>query len=802
MQSRYDRCPNCMQALPGNDDVCPHCGFEISRYEEKKNCLRPFTVLQNKYMLGRVIGVGGFGITYIGWDLNLQTYIAIKEYFPDSIAGRDTSTAPENTQVLPMDEKKDTYDKGLKRYVEEAQSLSKFYQLQGIVSVKDFFYENNTGYIVMEYINGINLKEFLNNYGGKLSEMTVLNLMKPVLESLYQVHNAGVVHRDISPDNIMVDRDNRIKLIDFGSARGTSSETDKTFTVILKHGYAPSEQYYAKGNQGPWTDIYSLCATMYKMLTGQLPPNSIERMEKDEYVSPSAWGVSVSPRTEAVLAKGLAVRAADRYQNLGQMLNDLYGNTPVNMIYPVAPVPLSPYGAPVSMTQQSMHLSMEPMMSSDVPADAKRRNRLGIIIGCIIAAIAVIAVVLVLVIGKDDKDKEKDIKTAEKTTEDTNTDTEDDTTENTEEPETDITAYEWPEELSDDWRDYQIRIDGTIYQFPIPYSEWSEKGWEAGNLPTYLAGNGSEYVYFEKDGITLIAGLYNYNLNETLAEECYIIGINLDREDIPGTVEIELASGVMMNVSTINDIKLAFGAPENVYESESYNYTALDYAGDDYEDGIELEVDGETGTLSNIIIINTAVPDSVSISPSDISAEAPSINSLYFAPDGPSADRLDNIITVDGVHYQLPVPVSVFIENGWKLDTAAPDYLAGYSSDWTYLEKEGNKIAVGIDNFTANAILPVHAYVTEIEVEDGYCSYDVVFPGGLTLGMTGDDIVAVYGDLEEDFSVNEYSYSNSYSLWYSDDNGYISVYGYQNNETGKIDSYSYSYSIYSDYFEQ
>lgn len=802
MQSRYDRCPNCMQALPGNDDVCPHCGFEISRYEEKKNCLRPFTVLQNKYMLGRVIGVGGFGITYIGWDLNLQTYIAIKEYFPDSIAGRDTSMTPENTQVLPMDEKKETYDKGLKRYVEEAQSLSKFYQLQGIVSVKDFFYENNTGYIVMEYINGINLKEFLNNYGGKLSETTVLNLMKPVLESLYQVHNSGVIHRDISPDNIMVDRDNRIKLIDFGSARGSSSETDKTFTVILKHGYAPSEQYYAKGNQGPWTDIYSLCATMYKMLTGQLPPNSIERMEKDEYVAPSAWGVSVSPRTEAVLARGLAVRAADRYQNLGQMLNDLYGSTPVNMIYPAAPVPAAAYGTPMSVTQQSMHLSMEPVMSSDVPDEAKRRNRLGIIIGCIIAAIAVMAIVLVLVFGKDDKEKERKKKTEENTTEDIKPDTEEDTTESTEDEDEDISAYEWPEELSDDWRDYQISINKTIYRFPIPYSEWYAQGWKADGLPTHIAGNGTEYAYFEKDGITLIAGLYNYNLNETPVEECYIIGVNIDNEDIYGTVDIEVASGIKMNVSTIEDIKLAFGAPDNVYESESYNYTTLDYVGDEYEDGIELEVDGETGTISCITIINTAVPDSVNISPSDIITEEPSINSLYAAPDGPSTDRLDNIITVDGVSYQLPVPISVFIENGWKLDTAAPEYLTGYSYDSTYLEKEGNRIEVGIENFTANAILPVYAYVTEISVEEGYCSYDVVFPGGLSIGMTGDDIVAVYGDMVDDFSVNEYSYSNSYSLWYYEDDGYIYIYGYQDNETGKIDSYSYNYSIDKDYFEQ
>uniref|UniRef100_UPI00402907AE serine/threonine protein kinase n=1 Tax=Coprococcus sp. TaxID=2049024 RepID=UPI00402907AE len=267
MQNRYDKCPNCMQALGQGEDVCPYCGFDVSGYEEKPNCLRPFTVLQGKYMIGRVIGMGGFGITYIGWDLNLQTYIAIKEYYPESLAQRDAMTT---TIVSTLDSKKEIYDKGLKRYVEEARNLSKFYQLQGIVSVKDFFYENGTGYIVMEYINGVDLKHYLKGMGGKLDEATVLALMKPVFESLYEVHKNGLVHRDISPDNIMVDNEGKIKLIDFGSVRGQSAETDKTYTVILKHGYAPPEQYYAKGKQGPWTDIYSLCASMYMMRTGEV----------------------------------------------------------------------------------------------------------------------------------------------------------------------------------------------------------------------------------------------------------------------------------------------------------------------------------------------------------------------------------------------------------------------------------------------------------------------------------------------------------------------------------------------------
>lgn len=804
MQERYDRCPNCMQALQDKEDVCTNCGFDMVSYEERPNCLRPFTVLQNKYMLGRVIGVGGFGITYIGWDLNLQTYIAIKEYFPDSIASRDTSRSASDTQVIPNESKRDVYEKGLKRYVGEAQSLSKFYQLQGIVSVKDFFYENGTGYIVMEYINGINLKEFLKNSGGRLDEMTVLNLMKPVLESLYQIHNSGVIHRDISPDNIMVDSENRIKLIDFGSAKGQSNEGDKTFTVILKHGYAPSEQYYAKGNQGPWTDIYSLCATMYKMLTGNLPPNSIERMNNDEYMPPSACGVVVSPRTEAVLAKGLAVKASDRYQNLGEMINDLYGSTPVNMISPVTPMNNNPaFVNPMSMSQQSMHLSMQPVMSpANVSDDAKKRTKTGIIIGSVFAVVVILAVVLILVLGgKDDKDKDGKTSDTENASvsDHTGTDEPDTSGTDTTEPVVQDVKYEWPTELSDNWRDYQISIDGTVYALPIPITEWESKGWRADYMPTYVSGEGSEFVTFEKDGITVSTLLYNYGLNEAPVENCYIIGLKVYSEDIKAGKEVILPGNIKMDVATVDDIKKAYGAPEYIYEGS--NYTSLDYAGDEYEDGMDLQVDTESGTLNQISLANTAIPDGVNISPSDITTDVPEINSQYVAPGGPSTDRFDNIISIDKVNYVLPVPVSVFIENGWTLDSATDAYISGNSSIWTYLEKGGNKIEVTIENFTPNAMVPPNGYVTKISAETKYCSYEVVFPGGIKLGDPVAVFLDVYGDMGEDLYTYEGEFGNSYSVWnYDMDNMGIYIDVYQDIETGILTQYNYSTSLYLDYF--
>lgn len=805
MQTKYDRCPNCMQALQENEDTCTYCGFEISKYEEKPNCLRPFIVLQNKYMIGRVIGVGGFGITYIGWDLNLQTYIAIKEYFPESIAARDTAASAEATQVIPNETKKDVYAKGLKRYVEEAQNLSKFYQLQGIVSVKDFFYENGTGYIVMEYINGINLKEYLNNMGGRLDENTVLTLMKPVFESLYQMHNAGLVHRDISPDNIMVDSDGHIKLIDFGSARGQSADTDKTYTVILKHGYAPPEQYYAKGNQGPWTDIYSLCATMYKMLTGQIPPNSVERMENDEYAAPSSYGVSISSRTEAVLQRGLAVKVNERYQNIGQLLSDLYGTQPVSAIgssgIPIAAG--TSFANPVSLSQQSMHLNMG---SNDAASGNDKKNKKIMYIA--IAAIAVVAIIGIVLLVSGVKDKDKDKKQSSETEQASITDastegakTTESTEETTEEPSPEMPSgaeYQWPEKLSDDWHDYTINIDGTIYQFPMPYSEWKSMGWKADSLPTNVASGDYDYTDFYNDRLELSAAFVNPTMSEVSIDDCWVVGISIDSkyDEVVDGVVIELPGGIKLLESSADDIKKAFGAPDYIYEgTDLYDnpYVSIEYAGDDYHDGMDFEINSE-GKLSSISIGNTAIPEGVAEG-SDISTEPPDINSLYIAPSGPSTERFDNIITLDGVNYVLPVTVSELTKNGWTLDTATDDYLTGYSYTKTYMEKEGNKISVKLENFTPNAIIPINAYITGVEADIDYCSLDIVFPGGIKLGAAATEIETLYSDMGEDYERDEGSMTIYYSVYNYTDNGYIVIYAYEDPETGLIRKYEYSNNV-------
>lgn len=744
---KYDRCPNCMQALTEDVASCPYCEFEIANYKERPTCLRPFTVLQNKYMIGRVIGVGGFGITYIGWDMNLQTYIAIKEYYPESFVTRNTQTENASNQVVAKEANKEDYEKGLKRYVEEAQNLSRFYTLPGIVSVKDFFYENGTAYIVMEYINGINLKEYLNNAGGKLPEATVLSLMKPVFESLFIVHNGGLVHRDISPDNIMVTTEGKIKVIDFGAARENNGSADKTFTVILKHGYAPPEQYYAKGNQGPWTDIYSLCAAMYKMLTGEVPPNSIERMENDEYVAPSAHGVTVSPRTEYVLQRGLAVKTSDRYQNIGQLISDLYGSEPITPV-PNQPTPVASL-ATNNVTQQSMYLS-EPV---------EKKSKKGLVIGiiCGVVAVAILAVVLILVNGKKDKDKDT-TETTETTTEASTATSTDATTEN---PGPDVPVvpeviWQWPTELSDRWQDYTFAVNDTVYALPMPYKEFMSKGWVSDSIPQSIPAGGMDYFTVSLNGLEAYVAICNYSVSAASIEECYLIGFSIDSSinNVPAGTIYEIAGGVRLGESDVQQVKSALGAPDSFYEgdAESYpdGYVSLDYAGDTWEDGMDLVLEG--GVLTSISIANTAVPEGFELDPAQLETAPPEINSKYVAPTSGSTDRFDSIITVGEKHYKLPAPVTEFTEDGWTLDSATDDYIAGNSSIETCLQKNGSKIEVTIVNFTDNAILPVNGFVREIKVEAGYCDIEVIFPGDLRLSDPGSKFADVYSDMGDDYS--------------------------------------------------
>ena len=281
----------------------------------------PFhTILNGKYMIQRVLGEGGFGITYEGWDLNLELRVAIKEYFPSGFVTRG------NTDVIAhTGSGEEYYEKGKEKFLSEAKILARFYFLPGIVGVKDFFLENNTAYIVMEFLDGVTLKEYAGRAGGRLEAGEVLELMRPVMASLAQVHNSGLIHRDISPENIMITKEGQVKLLDFGAARDISPDGQKSLSVLLKPGYAPEEQYRTHGEQGPWTDVYALCATMYRCMTGQAPQEPLERARKDGLKPPSMLGAKLKPEQDMAIMKGLALYAENRYQSIPELQAALYG---------------------------------------------------------------------------------------------------------------------------------------------------------------------------------------------------------------------------------------------------------------------------------------------------------------------------------------------------------------------------------------------------------------------------------------------------------------------------------------------
>lgn len=314
------RCYKCMEEI-SDATVCPHCGYVQNQTAENKQYLAPGTVLGGVYTVGIVLGSGGFGVTYIGWDENLRRKVAIKEYFPSSLSTR----IPGQTFITAFTgEKQQIFNHGKERFVEEARLLMRFTGEDGIVSVYDVLEENGTVYMVMEYIEGITLKQSIEKFG-KIPERQLLDCMIPMLLSLKFVHNAGFTHRDISPDNIMCLPDGSVKLLDFGAARYSVMEESKSLSVIVKQGYTPIEQYQSHGRQGPWTDLYAAAATMYTALTGIVPEESLERMGNDTLKKPSQLGVKVSENTENAILAALNLRPEDRPQDVDAFLEILTG---------------------------------------------------------------------------------------------------------------------------------------------------------------------------------------------------------------------------------------------------------------------------------------------------------------------------------------------------------------------------------------------------------------------------------------------------------------------------------------------
>ncbi|MCD7796893.1 MAG: serine/threonine protein kinase [Clostridiales bacterium] len=317
----YCQCLGCMEVFDyGISTICPHCGYDQNTGKKKLFHLDPGTELEGKYTIGKTIGSGSFAITYVAWDSVLAKKIAVKEYLPTDFATRSSTSK----DAVPYDdsEKSYQYEMGLNSFVKEAHTLAQLNKNDGIVHIYDTFIENNTAYIVMEFVSGTKLSDIL-----KTSEVMpyrdIINLLVPSMKVLDTIHNQGVVHRDIAPDNI-IKTETGARLIDFGTARhSTSLEGEHSIFVLLKPGYAPQEQYSTHGNQGAWTDVYAMAAVIYHMITGKIPPESVKRLQKDEIIPPSAMGVEIDSNVEAVLMKALSVQIEDRYQTMGEFAEAL-----------------------------------------------------------------------------------------------------------------------------------------------------------------------------------------------------------------------------------------------------------------------------------------------------------------------------------------------------------------------------------------------------------------------------------------------------------------------------------------------
>lgn len=305
-------CLGCMQEVSDDMVICPNCGYEEGTLPKEAYYLPAGILLGERYIIGKVLGYGGFGITYIGYDELLKRIVAIKEYFPSNFATRGLESCD---VVIYSGEANEQYQAGLQRFISEAKRLAQFNQSDNIVHIYDCIQENKTGYIIMEYLEGKTIKELLKEKK-KLEYNEAEKIILEVLKALEEVHALGIIHRDVAPDNIFIMKNGQVRLLDFGAARYAVSEKTKSLSVILKPGYAPEEQYRTHGEQGPWTDIYGAGATFYKMITGIQPEESVERLLHDEIEKPSEFGIQISEAKENAIMKSIAVRKEDRFQKV------------------------------------------------------------------------------------------------------------------------------------------------------------------------------------------------------------------------------------------------------------------------------------------------------------------------------------------------------------------------------------------------------------------------------------------------------------------------------------------------------
>ena len=372
------RCFGCMR-IKNDEEFCPHCGFRENT-PNAPHQLAVGSVLKEQYRIGRVLGQGGFGITYLGWDLYLDMPVAIKEYYPSGMVMRDTTVTMGVSDITGEDGR---FHNNRDRFMREAKMLARFSQMEEVVQVKNFFLANNTAYIVMEYVEGITLKQYIKDRGGRIPPQEAFAILGPIIRALSKVHKTGIIHRDISPENIMMLPQGGAKLLDFGAVRSVGTPTvekelTKSTEAILKQGYAPLEQYQKKGSLGPWTDVYALCGTVYFCVTGTVPPDAPARVLGYEELDMESLGVIPRQQRDALL-HGLELRADSRTPDMQTLFEELF--PPAESLEEVRPVKKEPQPTPKPRKQKT------------------KKDRGGVKWLTMIAAAAVLMLVLAVVWG-------------------------------------------------------------------------------------------------------------------------------------------------------------------------------------------------------------------------------------------------------------------------------------------------------------------------------------------------------------------------------------------------------------------
>lgn len=335
---KYNNCPSCFAPVK-KESFCTKCGYNLAAEKSTYGALPAFTVVGNRYLLGKVLGRGGFGITYIALDLQNNLNCAIKEYMPSEHSSRSNNSL----NIIPNHDDRSikTYKHGKEKFLLEVKTLQSLGKNPNVVNIWNYFPQNNTAYLVMEYLDGQNMRQMIKSQSTGINVNLAKEVFVTVASALMPIHNKGILHRDISPENIIITNSGQIKLIDFGAARSYVSAQNNGLSILLKPGYAPLEQYDKHGNQGPWTDVYALCATFYNVISGRRPVDAQFRKRGQRLPTLAELGCEVTQTTSNVIARGMELDINKRYKSFGQLLNDIDISTKPKQrtLAPLKPLP-------------------------------------------------------------------------------------------------------------------------------------------------------------------------------------------------------------------------------------------------------------------------------------------------------------------------------------------------------------------------------------------------------------------------------------------------------------------------------